>query len=231
VGRKKLVRKAEPPAKRGIAWPKWTGFRGMTVRDWLQLLVVPVSLVVIGFVFTMQQDVRQQALEERQRAEEAQQRAQEAESQTQYAALQAYLDQMSQLIFEESLLDSKEGDTVFTLAKARTTAGIAQFEGEQNRVVTRFLSDSGLLREPPLLAKTDLEGAKLHKAVLEEANLADTNLKGANLTDADLVDADFSAVEKVGKGTQTITADLRKADLSRAILGRANLFTDLCGDC
>jgi len=36
----------------------------MTVRDWLQLLVVPVALVVIGFVFTMQQDVRQQAREE-----------------------------------------------------------------------------------------------------------------------------------------------------------------------
>jgi hypothetical protein len=38
VGQKKLVRKAESPSKRGIAWPRWTGFRGMTVRDWLQLL-------------------------------------------------------------------------------------------------------------------------------------------------------------------------------------------------
>jgi hypothetical protein len=37
VGRKKLVRKAEPPSKRGIVWPRWTGFRGMTVRDWLGL--------------------------------------------------------------------------------------------------------------------------------------------------------------------------------------------------
>jgi hypothetical protein len=66
----------------------------------------------------MQQDVRQQALEE-------QQRAQEAESQTQYAALQAYLDQMSQLMFERDLPSSEEGDTVFTLAQARTTAGLS----------------------------------------------------------------------------------------------------------
>jgi uncharacterized protein YjbI with pentapeptide repeats len=225
VGRKKMVRKAEPPAKRGIAWPRWTGFRGMTVRDWLQLLVGPVALVVIGFVFTMQQDVRQQAREERQRAEEAQQRAQEAESQTQYAALQAYLDQMNSLMLEKErgLLRSKVGDTVFTLAQARTTAAITQFDGKQNQIVTRFLSDSGLLREPPLLANTDLEGAQLHKAVLPYANLTDTDLQRANLTDALLFNADFYAVEKVGKGTQVTTANLTKADLSRAALKEADL--------
>ena len=37
MGRKKLVRKAEPPSKRGIRWPRWTGFRRMTVRDWLPM--------------------------------------------------------------------------------------------------------------------------------------------------------------------------------------------------
>ena len=52
VGRKKLVRKTEQPSKRGIAWPRWTGFRGMTVRDWLQLLIVPFALVLIGLLFT-----------------------------------------------------------------------------------------------------------------------------------------------------------------------------------
>src|SRR3712207_7422295 len=68
VERKKPRRKAEPESKRRIAWPKWTGFRGMTVRDWLQLLIVPFALVVIGFLFTMQQDARQQQIEN-QRAE------------------------------------------------------------------------------------------------------------------------------------------------------------------
>jgi len=223
VGRKKLVRKSEPLAKRGITWPRWTGFRGTTVRDWLQLLIVPVALVVIGFVFTMQQDVRQQALEARQRAEEAQQRAQEAESQTQYAALQAYLDQMSQLIFEKGLLGSKEGDTVFTLAQARTTAGISQFDGEQNQVVTRFLSDSGLLREPPLLAKADLQDAKLSNAVLQGADLAGTQLNRANLAEAVLISADFSATEKVGQDINHILADLTRADLRKAVLQEADL--------
>jgi uncharacterized protein YjbI with pentapeptide repeats len=166
--------------------------------------------------FTWWQNNSQQALEERQRV-------QAAESQAQYSALQSYIDQMSQLIDQRDLRSSGEGDVVFTLARARTTTLITQLDGEQNQVLTRFLSDSGLLRKPALLAKATLPDAKLHKAALQNANLADTNLKGANLTDADLVDADFSAVEKVGEFTQTITADLTKADLSRAALLGADL--------
>ena len=96
MGRKKPGRKAELPSKHRIAWPRWTGFRGMTVRDWLQLLVVPLALVVIGFLFTMQQDARQQEIEN-QRARQAQnienQRAQAerelAEQSAQEEALQA----------------------------------------------------------------------------------------------------------------------------------------------
>src|SRR5215213_9135640 len=53
----------------GGAASSWTGFRGMTVRDWLDLLVVPLALVVIGFVFSLQQDQRQQAIED-QRAQD-----------------------------------------------------------------------------------------------------------------------------------------------------------------
>jgi len=61
----------------------------MTVRDWLDLLIVPLAIVVISLLFTAQQDQRQQQIEN-QRAEAerklANQRAQDE-------ALQAYLDQ------------------------------------------------------------------------------------------------------------------------------------------
>jgi uncharacterized protein YjbI with pentapeptide repeats len=187
--------------------------------EFLDLLIVPLALAIIGFGFTAQQQARQTHIEN-QRDE----RAQAVEEQrAQNAALQAYLDQMNHLMLEKGLVGSEEGDTVFTLAKARTTTALAQFDGKRNQAVTRFLSDAGLLRDPALLAKADLPDAKLHKAVLQNANLADTNLKGANLTDAVLVDTDFSTEEKVGGGTQTITAELPKADLSRATLLGANL--------
>ena len=42
----------------GGAASRWTGFRGMTVRDWLDLLLIPLALVVISFLFITQQDQR-----------------------------------------------------------------------------------------------------------------------------------------------------------------------------
>src|SRR5215208_1926997 len=185
--------------------------------DFLDLLIVPLALAIIGFA--AQQQVRQTQLENQRDA-----RAQAVEEQrAQNEALQAYLDQMNNLMLEKGLLRSKVGDTVFTLAQARTTTGISQFDGKHNQAVTRFLSDSGLSRDPALLAKADLEGADLHKAVLQEANLAGTQLDRATLTEAVLISAVFSATEKVGEDTIHITADLTRADLTKATLLEADL--------
>jgi membrane protease YdiL (CAAX protease family) len=41
----------------GGAASSWTGFRGKTVWDLLQLLIVSLALAVIGFLFTMQQEL------------------------------------------------------------------------------------------------------------------------------------------------------------------------------
>jgi len=187
--------------------------------EFVDLLIVPLAIAIIGFGFTAQQQARQTQIEKARY-----ERAQAVEAQrAQNAALQAYLDQMNHLMLEKHLRRSEEGDTVFILAKARTTTVLAQLDGEHNQAVTRFLFESGLLRKPDLLAKADLPDAKLHKAVLEEANLASTQLNRANLTEAVLVSADFSDKEKVDGGTQTITANLTKADLSKATLLEANL--------
>jgi flagellar basal body-associated protein FliL len=106
VGRKKSNREQTEETKQS----RW-GFRGKTVWDWLALLIVPLALVVIGLVFTMLQDARQQDLVN-QRARQAQkienQRAEAeqelAEQRAQDEALQAYLDQMSQLTLGRNLL-------------------------------------------------------------------------------------------------------------------------------
>src|ERR687889_1963320 len=86
---------------------RW-GFRGKTVWNWLELLIVPLALAVIGLWFTTQQETRQQQIEN-QRAEAerelAQQRAQDE-------SLQAYLDQMSQLILDRQLLEIEQGNPV-----------------------------------------------------------------------------------------------------------------------
>jgi len=199
------------------------GVAKKTLWEFLDLLIVPLVLAVIGVGFTAQQEARQQQQTERALALQ-EKGAQLQEEEAQNAALQAYLDQMSRLMLEKDLLESEEGDTVFTLAQARTITVLSQLNEEPGKAVSNFLIGSGLLREPfSLLAKTDLEGAKLPKVELHGANLAGTQLNRANLAEAELISADFSATEKGGEDTNYITADLTRADLTKAALQEANL--------
>src|SRR5215203_2540972 len=172
VGRKKQVRKAEPPSKRGMAWPRWTGFRGMTVRDWLDLLVVPLALVVISFLFTTQQDQRQQRIEN-QRAEAerklATQRAQDE-------ALQAYLDQMSTLMLEKDLRNSEEDSEVRTLARARTLTVLRRVDTSRKAEIMQFLVEATLVTRVGESAPV----IELSRADLGDADLILANLSGAN---------------------------------------------------
>ena len=210
----------------------------MTVRDWLQLLIVPFALVAIGFLFTMQQNDRQQAIED-QRAESE---LEIEEQRAQDAALQAYLDQMGQMLLDKDrpLRQSKEGDEVRTLAKARTVTILRRLDSSRNSDVLQFLREARLvptnrydfqehiitlnasnLSHADLtgvnldsfdLQGTDLSGADLADAYLAWSFLRNARLKGANMQGADLHgDTDLSQ------------ADLRDADLSGAILRGATL--------
>jgi pentapeptide repeat protein len=224
VGRKKWVRKPEP--KRGIAWPRWTGFRGMTLRSWLELLVVPLALVVIGFLFSVQQDARQQRIEN----QRAQAERELAEQRAQDEALQAYLDQMSQLMLERKLLEAEPDDPVHTLAQARTSTVILRLDAEHNESVTRFLIDSGLAVHSKdsvsLLRRITLSRATLRGAFLPQADLYDADLSGADLSNAMLLNAYLpgSIANNANLGGAVLSgADLTGASLSDADLSDANL--------
>jgi uncharacterized protein YjbI with pentapeptide repeats len=225
VRQKKLVRKAEPPSKRRIRWPRWTGFRGMTVRDWLQLLIVPFALVVISFLFTAQQDARQQQIEVQRAAAErelAEQRAQDE-------ALQAYLDQMSTLLLEKDLRTSGEDSEVRTLARARTLTALGRLDPSRKNAVVLFLDEAKLIgsvdgTDPIVgLSDTDLSDADLSVANLSSADLSDADLSGAYLNGADLSGADLSGAYLSSEATLA-NADLSGADLTRADLTRAYLI-------
>src|SRR5215216_884593 len=222
----------------------WTlrEFGGKTIWDWMGLLIVPVVLSLITVVFAWRQDIRQDQIENK-RAQEAQkiegQRAEAerelAEQRAQDEALQAYLDQMSQLMLERKLLEAEPGDPVHTLAQARTSTVILSLDAEHNESVTRFLSDSGLavssegsprlLREIALWHAT-LSDAQLHKADLSEANLIGADLRGADMSEANLFGAVLDNANLGGAFlglTNLRHAYLRGADLSDAYLFKADL--------
>jgi uncharacterized protein YjbI with pentapeptide repeats len=222
----------EAPTQDQIPQSKpWTlrKFGGKTVWDWMDLLMVPIMLSLITVVFAWQQDARQQRIEE-QRAESAltiqQQNAQDE-------ALQAYLDQMTQLILDRKLLEAEEGDSVYTMAQARTSTVITRLDADHNRNVTRFLRDSGLLGEfvwidfrassINLFRRIDLSDADLRGADLSNADLLEANLRSADLSDADLSDANL-------RSANLRFSNLRSADLSDADLRSANLSNAYLSD-
>jgi hypothetical protein len=196
VGLKKPEREQKEPKQ-----SRW-GFRGKTVWDWMTLLIVPLALVVIGLVFTMLQDARQQKIEDN-RAQQAQkienQRAKAerelAEQRAQDEALQAYLDQMSGLLLERDLRTSEEDSEVRTLAQARTLTVLERLDPSRKTAVMQFLVEARLVqsvkgRGPILiLFEADLSGADLVRADLSDANLFLADLSNANLRYADLYGA------------------------------------------
>jgi uncharacterized protein YjbI with pentapeptide repeats len=224
VGRKKWVRKAEAPSKRGIAWPRWTGFRGMTLRDWLPIvgaLLIPVVIAAGTWGITWQQgkieDQRAQA--ERELAE---QRAQDE-------TLQTYLDQTSTLLLEHDLRDSQKGSEVRTLAQTRTLTLLDTIDMQRRRTVLRFMYEADLIERPDPVIR--LEGANLQNMDLRRVNLsggafditstygADRNAEfgGGAYLGTDLSGADLS-------GTNLKYGTLLGGDLEGANLRNANLY-------
>jgi uncharacterized protein YjbI with pentapeptide repeats len=197
----------------------WTGFQGKTVWDFLQLLIVPLMLVAIGLVFSLQQDARQNSLE----VDRARTERELAEQRAQDEALQAYLNQMSSLLLEKDLRTSKEDSEVRTLARARTLTVLERLDPDRKTAVLQFLIEAELVQS--------VEGGRGPIIALTSANLSDVNLSLVNLSGADLSDADLSNTNLFGAelpDANLFSADLRDANLHQADLSDAYLLsTDL----
>ena len=118
--------------------------------------------------------------------------------------LQAYLDGMSQLLTDEKrpLHRAQMGDSLSTVARARTLTVLSRLDGARKGSVVHFLYESGLItKDRPIL---DVRGSDLHEAKLSRADLSRADLSRANLSKAKLS-----------------SADLREAYLSRANLSSA----------
>jgi hypothetical protein len=194
----------------------------MMLRGWLPIvgaLLVPFVIALGIWAITWQLDKLENQRAEAER-ELAEQRAQDE-------VLQAYLDQMSQLILDRNLLEveqgnpvHEQGDPVHTLAQALTSTAILRLDAEHNESVTHFLINSGLAVRSEVSARllrgSTLSHAKLSGAHLPNADLGDADLSGADLSDANLFSADLS-------DANLISADLSRANLSDANLSDANL--------
>jgi uncharacterized protein YjbI with pentapeptide repeats len=176
--------------KRTLRTKIWdlTGLRGKTAWDWLQLLIVPLVLAVIGFTLTSAQQSAQQLRIEQQRAQEA--------------ALQGYLDTMKELLLDENLRSAGPDSSVRALANAQTSVTLERVDPSRKEVILRLLNDAHLIDANASLI--NLDGADLSYVHLDHMDFSDTDLSGADLSGAHLTGADLT------------NADLTNADLTSA---------------
>jgi uncharacterized protein YjbI with pentapeptide repeats len=187
-----------------------------TFWNWLDLLIVPVVLAIGGYLFTRSENSRAQQIAT-QRAETDQQIEEQRSQQT---ALQAYLEQITQLV-REGLRDEDPLSSLRLLARGRTLSVFWQLDPMRKRALLQMLHEAGLIgKGTPVIG---LSGADLRDAYLRELDLRDADLRGADMKSANLERADLSG------------ADLRGADLSHtrllwASLGTARMMDALTGE-
>jgi uncharacterized protein YjbI with pentapeptide repeats len=226
---------------------KITGFPEQTVWDWLGLLVVPLVLVIGGYLLAQ----RQVSLDREIAAERSHANRIVADQHRQDASLQTYFDHIGKLLLdtEKPLRTSKEGDDVRSLARAWTLTTLRRLDSGRKGSVVQFLYESGLLTKgrsvlslkgadliAAYLIQTDLRGANLSLAKLEDAVLRESDLRRANLYGTDLSGADLRMTNLYGanlygadlsgadlRGANMRGSNLREADLRRTLLGEADL--------
>ncbi len=222
----------------------WTGITTKTLWDWLNLLGVLAIPVVVGFGaawFTTKQTQASEAANKRQHDTEL-----EISTDNQReAALQAYIDNISELLLDKNLRESAENNEVRNIARVRTLTVLSRLDDVRKRTVLQFLHESGLIAKGKSII--DLHGADFRQAdlggagLLSSSSLDYSHLEGANLSFADLRGADLRGAD-LGRanleGTQLclahlegawlLSANLRGADLKGAFLDKAHLRqTDL----
>jgi uncharacterized protein YjbI with pentapeptide repeats len=180
----------------------------ITLWDWAKLLIIPAAIGFGGLWFNAQQRDREQTL---------------AREHAQDEALQAYLDQISQLLADEKrpLHRAYPGDSLSMVARARTLAVLNRLGSERKSSVLQFLYETGLIdKENPIvkLSGISILGSITGAADLSGVRLAFVYMGGADLSGVRMTGADlaFSALPGV---------DLREADISDSTLD----YTDLSG--
>jgi len=197
------------------------GFSDQTLFNWLQLVIIPVTLAVGAYLFSRVQSRSDQLI---------------AANHEEELLLQGYMDAMSELILEKRLSsatgDTQEDKDLRNIARSRTLITLRGLvtpnpDGNNRRrgSLLRFLFETELIDKNNLLIdlkKANFEVAYARKFTLKSANLERADFYKACLRKANLREANL-------KRAYLVRADLRGTDLRGAILIRANFRETIFG--
>ena len=199
---------------------EWTGFAAYkkppgdvvqykTLWDWLELLIIPATLLMGGYLLNRADKRR----DDERAAQSIEEDREIAEQRTPETTLQTYLDQMAKLLIENAL-GSTPTPEAKDVARVWTLTIVRRVDAERKGIVLQFLHESKLIQgSAPVVS---LLHADLHAAGLDWADLREANLHGADLRAADLRWANLT-------GADLGEAELNHADFRWANLDAANL--------
>jgi Pentapeptide repeats (8 copies) len=182
-----------------------------TIWDWIAVLGVGALLAAavpaVGYFFARHQRKRDE---------------QNAREREQVEALQAFFDQMSDLMIVRALGQEDErpdNDPKRKVAQARALSILLAMDEAHKRSPLKLVYELGLIeKDAPLisLSNASLRGAKLDEVALCEASLRHADLRIAALSGANLRGSDLSAADL--RGAQLSNVNLSGADLTDANL-------------
>lgn len=196
------------------------GFRGKTLWDWMNLLIIPAMLAGGAVLLNRVQRQRELDIAEKERETERE----IATDRSKEAALQSYLDRMTDLLRKE-LGDREPDDKVKAVARTLTLTTLRRLDEPRKGILLRFLYEADLIYKDKRvidLSEADLTGVNLFRVDLRGVNLSGANLSGANLMSADLSGAILKEAEL--NEADLIQTNLSGADLTKAHLGGVSLL-------
>jgi uncharacterized protein YjbI with pentapeptide repeats len=204
----------------GLAVAILIGYRyGITLWDWIKLLIVPAALAIGGYWFNRQQKNREFEI---------------ANQRVQATALQAFLDQITHSTVYRELRTAAASGHKRALLRAKLQTLLLQLDEKHKGLLLSFLHGAKLSRKIeitpyeytkeytkkegeengeerwryPILSLEHIDFSRtkltpdtkltfddLRGIILRGAKLSKVNLSGANLTNADLRDADLSGAQ------------------------------------
>jgi hypothetical protein len=140
---------------KGYGWAAWTGlgeyvspdlgqgpeyFRGKTLWDWLELLIIPVVLAGGAILFNRSERKAEREI---------------ADDRIRESTLQTYLDRMTELLLEKNLRTSGPEAEAAVVARARTLTVLGGLDAERKGALVRFLYEAHLIDGDNVVAKRD----------------------------------------------------------------------------
>jgi len=201
--------------------PEWTGFgaydeskqgvRAKTLWDWLDLLVIPVVLAVIAWLYKEHEKFKNKNNEKTQR---------------QNQALDDFIKIITDLNLNHGLATTSPKDGTKEIARSRVILILESIEGERKGEILQFLYESKLIDMNPKLV---LFGANFNKIQLSGIDLSEAEIRGAYFIDSDIQNVNIDNSIFIGcnfKNSNFSKSKVYKTDFSYSNLSGC-LFNDM----